>query len=311
MKKNSKYTYLTLLIAFLLLGHIGSAQAQDLEPRRWSHLPVGLNVMGVGLASSSGDILFDPVLLIKDASYSFTATGLSYVRAFDLFGKTGRVDVVAPVIKGRWKGILNGEEAVANRQGLSDPWVRFSVNLYGAPALKGKEFMQYRAKNQTNTTIGAGFSIVVPLGEYSQERLINLGNNRWVVRPQLGILHQRTHWQFEVTGSVFLYQTNNEFWKGSVRKQDPLWFIQSHAIYNINPRWWTSLSLGYVHGGRSTVNGTPKLDDSRTSFMAASLGFNINRSQGLKISYLRSRTNTSLGKDTDTFSVGWSFRWAK
>ena len=287
-----------------------SVFAQTLEPRRWSHLPVGLNVMGIGLATSSGNIGFDPVLLIENATYDLNASGLSYVHAFNLAGKTARIDVVAPLVKGRWEGLVNGVDTVVRRQGLADPWLRFSVNLYGAPALKGKEFAHYRASNPTNTTIGAGVSIIAPLGEYSSERLINLGNNRWVVRPQLGVLHQRQKWQFELTGSVFLYQTNKDFWKGTVREQDPLWFLQSHVIHTFNPKWWASASLGFAHGGRSTVNGAPKGDDSRTSFMAASVGFNINRAQGLKLSYLRSRTNISLGGDTDTFSVAWSLRWA-
>ena len=287
----------------------GLLQAQDLEPRRWSHLPVGLNSLGVGLANSSGDILFDPVLRIEDATYDLNAAGLSYVRAFGLFGRTARIDVVAPFAKGRWEGLVDGVDTVVERQGLADPWLRFSVNLYGAPALKGKEFMQYQAQHETNTTVGAGLYVIAPLGQYDQDRLINLGNNRWVFRPQLGMLHQREKWQFELTGSVFLYQTNNEFWKGSTRKQDPLWFMQSHAIYAINPQWWTSLSFGYAYGGRSTINDQTKDDEARTTLMAIGLGYNISRTQGLKIGYLRSRTNVSVGSDTDTFSLGWSFRW--
>lgn len=299
-----------LVFLFAVLMQPGLLQAQDIEPRRWSHLPVGLNVLGVGLASSSGDILFDPVLLIEDATYDLSLAGLSYVRAFDLLSKTARLDIIAPFAKGRWDGLLNGVDTVVRRQGMADPWLRFSVNLYGAPALKGKEFMQYQSENRIKTTIGAGLGVRAPLGQYSSDYLINLGNNRWVFRPQLGVLHQRNKWQFELTGSVFLYQTNKEFWKGGVRKQDPLWFLQSHAIYDINQQWWTSLSFGFAYGGRSTINDQPKDDDARTSFMAIGLGFNISRSQGLKVSYLRSRTNISVGTDTNTFSLGWSYRWA-
>lgn len=307
----SKKSRLLFLLTALFLFLANPVQAQDLEPRRWTHLPVGLNVLGAGLASSSGNILFDPALLIEDADYDLSIAGLSYVRAFDLFGKTARVDVVAPFVKGRWEGLVDGVDTTVRRKGLADPWVRFSVNLYGGPALKSKDYMQYRSEKQVHTTVGAGISVIVPVGQYSQEFLINLGNNRWVIRPQLGVLHQRKKWQFEVTGSVFLYQTNKEFWKETVREQAPLWFVQSHIIYNLNPKWWTSLSMGFAHGGRSTINNAAKLDDARTSFMALGLGFNINRSQGLKVAYLRSRSNTSLGRDTDTFSLGWSYRWTR
>jgi hypothetical protein len=294
----------------LLMSTANPALAQDLEPRRWSHLPVGLNVLGVGVANARGDILLDPVLRIEDASYRLDAIGLSYVRSFGLFGRSARFDAVAPLVDGRWEGLVDGEPAAVDRRGLADPWLRFSINLYGAPALKGKEFMQYITQHETNTNVGAGIAIIAPLGEYNAERLINLGSNQWIFRPQLGVLHQRRKWQFELTGSVFLYETNDEFFKNSVLEKDPLWFLQSHAIYTFNPSWWSSLSLGYAYGGESTINGVIKDDSARTSLIALSLGFNISRTQGLKIAYLRTRTNTSLGKDSDTLSLGWSFRWA-
>lgn len=298
------------VLVALLMSAANPALAQDLEPRRWSHLPVGLNVLGVGLANARGDILFDPVLRIEDASFRLDVIGVSYVRSFGLFGRSARFDVVTPLVDGRWEGLVNGEQTAVDRRGLADPWLRFSINLYGAPALKGKEFMQYSAQHETNTTVGAGIALIAPIGEYNAERLINLGSNQWIFRPQLGVLHQRRKWQFELTGSVFLYDTNADFFMNSVLKKDPLWFLQSHAIYTINPRWWSSLSLGYAYDGESTINGVIKDDSARTSLMALSLGFNISRTQGLKFAYVRTRTNTSRGQDSDTFSLGWSFRWA-
>ena len=73
--------------------------------------------------------------------------------------------------------------------------------------------MQHRQQNPVNTTVGAALEIVMPFGDYNESKLINLGGNRMVYRPQLGILHQRRNWQFELTGSVFLYGDNDEFWE--------------------------------------------------------------------------------------------------
>jgi hypothetical protein len=299
----------SLLCGLVLWCFSTLLHAQDLEPRRWSHLPEDLNVLGAAAVSVSGDILFDPVLLIEDATFDVYTVGLSYVHSFGLAGKTARIDVVAPIANGRWEGLVDGEETSVRRKGLIDPWVRFSVNLYGAPALKGEEYLQYRTSRDTHTIVGAAVSVFMPLGQYSEEYLINLGENRWRIRPQLGVLHQRKKWQFEVTGSVFLHGDNNEFWQGNVLKRDPLWFVQSHAIYTIKQGWWTSLSAGFAHGGRSSVNGSPKTDDARTSFTALSMGASLSRQQNLKFTYLRRRTNISIGNDSDYFSVGWSYSW--
>ena len=300
-----------LLVLLLVLFNAGPAQAQDLEPRRWSHLPVGLNVIGAGLGTSSGEIFIDPVLLIEDVTFDLHVAGLSYVHSFGLFSKSARIDVTIPYASGRWEGYVDGVYTSVRRRGMVDPRVRFSVNLYGAPALKGKEFLQYRAQNQSNTTIGAAISVKIPLGEYSNENLINLGSNRFIVRPQLGVLHQRKNWQIELTGSVLLFQTNDDFWKGTEHQQDPLWFIQSHAIYEIKPGLWASLSAGFAHGGRSRIDGVPKVNDQRTRYVAASVGTAIGKNQSLKLAYVAIRTNTSFGRDLDTFLLGWSYRWAR
>ena len=302
-----------LLLCLLLCGWpFAAVQAQDLEPRRWTHLPVGLNVLGVGGGWTEGDILFDPVLLIEDASFDLTVAGLGYSRAFDLLGKTARLDARLPYATGRWEGLVDGEYTTVRRHGFMDPSLRFSVNLIGAPALRGPEYVAYRRDNPVNTTVGAAVSVVMPFGEYSRERLINLGSNRWIVRPQIGLLHQRNQWQFELTGSVFLYETNSDFWPGqSVREQDPLWFTQAHVIRSFKAGWWASLSGGFAYGGQSTVNGDLKQDDNRSRYIAISVGMPISKSQSIKVTYLTSDTHISVGMNTDALLFGWSVNWSR
>jgi hypothetical protein len=289
----------------------GSARAQDLEPRRWTHLPVGLNVLGVGIGSTEGEILFDPVLLVEDATFDRYLAGLGYSRAFDLLGKTARLDANLPYATGRWEGLVNGEYTVVRRNGFADPSLRFSVNLYGAPALKGDAYLTYRREHSVSTTVGVAVAVTVPFGQYSSERLINLGSNRWIVRPQIGVLHQRRQWQFELTGSVFLYETNHEFWRGSVREQEPLWFAEAHVIRSLKPGWWASFSSGFAYGGQSTVDGQRKSDNDRSRYFALSLGMPVRKNQTLKVTYLTSDTNITVGSNTNALLVGWSVNWGR
>ena len=284
-------------------------RAQDLEPRRWSHLPTNLNVLGVAAGWTEGDILFDPVLLIEDATFDVYVTGLGYVRTFEFLGKSARVDVNVPYASGRWEGLLDGVYTTVRRRGFMDPRLRFSMNLYGAPALSGKEFVQYRREHPIDTTIGIGLQVQLPLGDYNNQKLINLGYNRFYVRPQLGVLHQHNKWQFELTGSVFLYQKNDEFWNGNELKQKPLWFLQGHVIYTFKPGWWASVSGGYAYGGHSDINGTRKFDDKRSRYIALSLGVPINARQGIKFTYFTSDTNVSIGNNTDALVAAWSINW--
>ncbi|MGI9248216.1 MAG: hypothetical protein ACR2QI_04335, partial [Woeseiaceae bacterium] len=63
----SRTTVIAVLLLVVGLLPLGSAFGQDLEPRRWTPLPPGTDVVGAGYIATNGDIFFDPVLLVEDA----------------------------------------------------------------------------------------------------------------------------------------------------------------------------------------------------------------------------------------------------
>jgi hypothetical protein len=50
--------------------------AQELEPRRWGHLPTGANFAGLGYIRTEGDIALDPVLRLADAEVGMDTVAL-------------------------------------------------------------------------------------------------------------------------------------------------------------------------------------------------------------------------------------------
>ena len=296
---------LSSLIAVASISLIGIAmpvQAQDLEPRRWSQLPTGVNFFGAGIGYSEGDISLDPVLQIEDASVELSTIGISYVRSFGLFGRAARFDVSVPYGDGSWNGLLEGEPANVERQGLMDPRFRLSVLLYGAPALSAREFAE---SPRSNTVIGMGLSIKAPLGEYFDNKLINLGQNRWIIRPELGITHTRGRWTYELTGSIFFFTDNDSFYQGTTLENDPLFALQGHVIYEFRPGLWASLSTAYGDGAEPTISGVPKDAATENWLGALSIGIPISRRQGIKLSYVRSRSQVPTGADMDTIALGY------
>ena len=73
--------------------------AQELEPRRWAHVPVDSNFVGAAYARTDGDVLFDPVLKIEDATVNIDSFLATYLRSFDWSGKTARFDIRVPYQK--------------------------------------------------------------------------------------------------------------------------------------------------------------------------------------------------------------------
>lgn len=282
---------------------VGTAWAQDTEPRRWTNLPTGVNFIGVGYGCTQGDIFLDPVLRIEDASFELNTGVFSYIRTFAFAGRSARVDFNLPYSAGRWEGMVDNEWVHIRRRGPGDARARFSVLLYGAPAKTPREFAQ---SEKSNTVVGAAVALTVPTGDYNGERLINLGANRWVLRPQLGVTHARGKWTGELTGSVFIYSDNDEFYLGSRLQTDPLWAAQAHLIYNFRPGLWASISTAYGWGGEGTVNGEAKNNPAGNWLTALSLGMAIDRTQNVKFSWVRARTQRLVGADTDSFVTAYS-----
>lgn len=283
--------------------------AQDLEPRRWTHLPIGTNVLGVTYAYTPGDLSFDPVLEIQDAQVEMNTLGVGYTRYFALAQRTARLDVVVPLQSGTWDGLVAGVPRSVSRDGLADPVVRLSALLLGAPALRGKEFAEFRQEHSVQTTLGLALEVRLPLGEYQEDKLINLGQNRFALAPQLGVLHTVGEWSFELTGSVYFYTDNDEFYNGNELEQDPLYACQTHVVKTFGQDWWMAAGAAYAWAGESTINGVLKDDDKSTLLYGASFGFRIGESQSVRLSYIRTDTLNDIGADTDSLGLGWSFRF--
>ena len=282
--------------------------SMELAPLRWSHLPLGTNFAGVGFASTEADILIDPELQLEDVEMKLDSWAGKYIRTFELFDKSARIGLAQAYQEGKWTGLLEGVPASARRTGLSDTFVRLAVNLYGSPPLSGKEFVKYRANADIETIVGVALAMRLPTGDYLEDKLMNLGQNRFVFRPQLGITHKHGKWTTELTGEVAFHTKNDEFFNGNTRRQDPLYFIHGHLVHTFKPGVWVSASIGYNYGGESSINGV----DSNNKKQNIGWAFAYSRPLGdysLKFSYIAVRTQEDTGFDSDTLTAGLSWLW--
>jgi hypothetical protein len=292
-----------VLAVFALLIMIDQVYAQDLEPRRWTPLPAGVNVVGAGYVGLQGDVLFNPVLRIEDADVSGHVVAVSYVRSFKIANKLARFDAVVPWKNMRWSGLLDGDPATAERVGLADPILRVSVLLAGAPASAAAA----NEGKKSNTIFGVAVAVSVPVGEYESDKLLNLGKNRSFVRPQLGVLHTRGKWSYELTGSTFIYGENDDFFGGFRLEQDPLYALQGHVVRVFDkPGYWAALSTGYAWKGETIIDGVRSDNSQKLWLSSLAIGIPVGKKQGIKFAYLRSRTKTDTGADIDSLAIGWS-----
>ena len=299
-----------LVLGLVVAGLAQRGDAQELEARRWSHLPLGANIAGGAYAYTRGDILFNPVLRIEDVELDLSVGGFAYIRSFELLGKSTRIDFLQGYADAKWSGLLDGVPASARRIGWTDTTLRFAMQLYGAPPLEGKGFADYRAAvAPCETIVGVGLAVKLPTGHYEKDKLLNLGSNRFTFRPQLGVVHNRGKWSMELTAAAWLFTDNDEFFGGGKLESDPLYTLQGHVVYTFRPGLWVGAGVGYGFGAESTFNGVGKDDEKGNLVFGVSLGIPINRQWGVKIGYIGMRTQESVGIDSDTLAIGVSFLW--
>lgn len=297
----SKTTY-----ALLILLIYNTTFSQDIEPRRWTSMPLGTNAIGIGISHVFGDIEFDPLLQTENATVTVNSIAIQYVRPFKIGNKQVRIDVLIPYSLAKWEGLLNGEKTSVERNGFADPRLRLSVNFFGPKAMTLKELQDFLKENSTYTTIGASLAISFPFGQYYDDKLLNLGTNVFVFRPQVGMVHTWGSWSYELSSSVFLYTNNNNFYINKTKKQEPLFAMQTHLNKQFKNRIWTTLSFGYGLGGHSIVNRQAK-DDERGNFLGGlTAGMPITKKQSLKIVYGTTLTLKDIGANTNGFIIGWS-----
>ena len=280
--------------------------SQDIEPKRWTSMPLGTNVIGVGMGHVFGDIEFDPLLQAENTSVTVNSIALQYVRPFKIGNKQARIDVMIPFSFAKWEGLLEGSSETIKRQGFADPRLRLSVNFIGPEAMTLKEFQTYKKENPVYTTVGASIAVSFPFGQYYSDKLLNLGTNTFVIRPQIGMVHTWNSWSYELTTSVFFYTDNTDFYGNQTKSQKPLFAMQTHLTKQFKHAIWTALSFGYGLGGHSIVNQHKKNDERGNFLGGLSLGMPIYKRQSLKFSYGTTITFKDIGANTNGFSLGWS-----
>ena len=255
------------------------------------------------------DIKLDPALLLEDVQMKLHTVGAKYIHTFELWDKTARVDFTQAYQSGTWQGLVDGVPSEIDRNGLADSFVRFAINLHGAPPLRGKEFGAYRTKTKDETIVGAGLVVRLPTGNYLDDKLINLGQNRFALRPQIGVVHTRDKWTIEGTVEVAVYTDNNDFFGGRKLEQEPLLFTQAHLIRRLRRGESITLSLGYNYGGEKTVDGVAKNDRNQSTAWALKYAYPISSQSGINLGYIRSKTHETTGADTETLALAMVFAW--
>jgi hypothetical protein len=292
-----------LLVVLALVAAALSCEAQDLEPRAYSNTPVGMNFLLLGYSYTRGDVTFDPSTPIENAELTAHGAYLAYAHAFGVWGRSAKLDLVLPYAWVSGTAELAGQPRDRYVAGFGDARVRFSALLYGAPALSLPEFEDY----EPDLIVGASLAVTLPLGQYDSDKLVNIGTNRWSVKPELGISKTFGPVTLELVPSITFYTDNTDFLGGKTLEKDPLYAVQGHVIYRTRFGLWAAVDATYYAGGRATIDGE-RGEQQENLRLGATLAFPITRHHSVKL-YGSTGAVARVGGDFTTVGIAWQFRW--
>lgn len=296
MLLKSKHVSITILIAicFIAMTLGGAAQAQDDGARAYWKTLEGTNTVSFQYlqfnADTSGE-MYDPSHgIYPDSETDMDLYMLSYARYIRLFDRSA-------MITGAIYGGDITTEAVGNiRQtvnGFGDPNVGLTVNLYGAPNMSNfYELLNYEPK----LTVDVSGLITIPIGEYDNDKMVNIGQNRWWGRLALPVVFYfgsyaplyRT--SLEVTPSVFIFDKNDDFRiigqdSSQDLENDPLYQLEAHLTRDFTRNFFGSLDFMWRKGFGMEIDGNNVGDDLEVKTLGFTIDFQITDNAGLRFSY--------------------------
>lgn len=291
-------------LVLALCGFAKYASAQDLEPRAYANTPVGINFLVGSYGYSEGGVVVDPSIPLENAAISLHTTVLAYARSFGAWDRSGKFDVILPYASLSGTADVAGLPVERAVSGWADPQIRVSINLYGAPARTLREAAGYRQ----NLIIGASLEVTAPAGQYDSQRLVNLGTNRWSIKPELGVSKAVDRWTFELATAATYYQENEDFFGGQSREQAPIYSLQGSVIRSFESGIWAAASATYYTGGRTRLDGVRGDDLQENTRVGLTVAMPVNRNNSLKL-YASTGVSTRTGSDFDAAGIAWQYRW--
>ena len=294
--------------AFLVLALAAccavDVRAQEIEPRAYSNIPIGVNFLLAGYSYAEGGLVTDPALPLENANLQTHTSVLAYARSFEAGGQSGKFDAILPYAWISGTAEYAGQPREREVSGFGDPLLRFSLNLYGAPALSVQELASY----QQDLIIGASVQVSVPSGQYDADKLVNIGSNRWFVKPELGLSKALGPWTLELATAVTFFEDNDDFLSGQRREQDPIYSLKGGIIYGFRNGIWMALNGAYFTGGRATVEGVEGDNLQKNSRGSITVALPVDRNNSVKL-YATTGISTRIGTDSDTIGIAWQYRW--
>ncbi|WP_067732631.1 transporter [Novosphingobium naphthalenivorans] len=249
----ARYFAAALAGAMNVTGLCGVAQATELEPHEVVAVPPGTTVfLAYGLYGHHDKITPVSGPDLEDGTNLDLNLGIARLAHYFNVGDTlALVEVLQPF------GSLDHARVAGTR-------LRRSAGL-GDTILAAVAWPINDAKRQRYLAFTV--YLTVPTGKYDKNEPLNLGGNRMVYNPQLGLSQGiGKGWSVDVSADMIFYGANNDAGAGGTQRLTQAETVQIQAFLNHAWPGGVSTSIGYqgLRGGKQRLDGIDT--GNRTNF---------------------------------------------
>lgn len=247
------------------------------------------------------------------ASWAHHFTWLERPSSFAFMAAGGNVDAsMSASLPAQFlpPGMAPGVAFNQSSSGFADPGAQMVVNLFGTPPLKSNvDLLNY----EPCWSLDIATMLAFPVGEYDDDKLVNLGQNRWFGRVALpfkyhfGVFSPGYMSSLELIPSVWLFDENDDF-MGRRLENDPLWQLEAHLTHDFTPTFFGSLDLLYRAGFQSEINGVDAGDDLDVGNLGFTLNYQVTDNAAIRAGF-SSNVFGDSDLDNSMLRIGFIYGW--
>lgn len=271
------------------------------------------SISGTANASWSNFTRVQPSIDVESDTFMLTMT-----RVQPVMGRTVYWQVMLPAATVSTSSPLPVATNDTFVNGLGDFSLGATVNVFGTPALKAKEFLRH----DVDLSVNVGLNVTAPTGQYNSGESLNVGSNQWKTRLSVPVVKALGPWvpgrrtTLEVMPAVVLFGDNDNA-QGSEIDQDPLYSVEVHLTRDMTRQAFISLDYTWLDGGDETatdiatgmVSGQTSGIDA--SLVGATVGFEINDNLRLFVTHMQTASEDSQGLSLEgsltKITLSWSW----
>jgi hypothetical protein len=193
--------------------------------------------------------------------------------------------------------------------GFSDPNMQLVVNLLGTPKLLSNvDLLNY----EPTFTIDIAGMLSFPVGQYNEEKLVNIGLNRWYGRIAIpmkyhfGVFSPGYMSSLEIIPAAWLFTENSDF-MGQKLENKPLWSVEAHLTHDLSPSLFVSIDMLYQTGFESEIDGNEVGEKLEIGQLGFSFNYQVTDNVSIRTGY---SSNVFGDANLETSAVRLQFVYA-